>query len=179
MTTDAVAARARISKKTLYRVYENKDALMGAVLDAFVEGNLAEWDRILEGEAPAIERVAASLAFVADLMQRVQTRLIDQVERIAPALWERVEPARARRFGRLKDLLQEAQAQGFVRADMDLDLWLFLLLTTVRSAVNLQTMRKGGYRLPDLAKAIIKIYCEGLLTPKGLADLSGRGKGGT
>jgi len=171
VTTEAIARRARISKKTLYRLYDSKDALMAAALDAFVEANLAEWDRILDRDASAIDRIAASLAFVAEVMQRVQTRVLDQVEQVAPALWHRIEEARARRFARLKGLLEEAQAVGDVRADIDLDLWLYLLTTTVRAAVSRRTVAGSGYRLPELVQGITTIYCDGLLTPQGDSKL--------
>lgn len=171
MTTEAIARRARISKKTLYRLYDSKDALMAAALDAFVEANLAEWDRILDREASAIDRIAASLAFVVEVMQRVQTRMLDQVEQVSPALWRLIEEARARRFARLRRLLEEAQAVGDVRADIDLDLWLYLLKTTVRATVSPRTVARSGYRLPELVQGIATIYCDGLLTPQGDSKL--------
>jgi len=172
VTTDAIAKRARVSKKTLYRVFGGKDALMTSVLDAFVEANLAEWDRILDGEGTAIARVGRSFAFVAELLERVQTRILDQVERVDPLLWRRVEAARARRFDRLGDLLEEAQAAGDVRGDVDLDVWQYLLTTTVHAAASPWAVARTGRRLADVVGGIRFVYLDGLLTAQGRSRLA-------
>ena len=48
ITTNAIAQRVRVSKKTLYQHFENKDSLLEAILVSFMEENLRHWDAILE-----------------------------------------------------------------------------------------------------------------------------------
>jgi len=51
VTTDAIVKRARISKKTLYNLFPNKDMLVETIVLSFMEKQLAQWDAILERDA--------------------------------------------------------------------------------------------------------------------------------
>jgi len=167
VTTNAIVKRARISKKTLYNLFPNKDMLVETIVLSFMEKQLAQWDAILERDASAMDRILASLEFVSEFMPRVQTHLISQIERVAPALWKRIDAVRMQRLEKLKTLLAEAQAEGAVRSDIDPDVWILLLMGTVRSVLTPKTLFETGYTLPKLVETIRRIYYEGLLTQKG------------
>ena len=167
VTTNAIVKRARISKKTLYNLFPNKDMLVETIVLSFMEKQLAQWDAILERDASAMDRILASLEFVSEFMPRVQTHLISQIERVAPALSKRIDAVRMQRLEKLKTLLAEAQAEGAVRSDIDPDVWILLLMGTVRSVLTPKTLFETGYTLPKLVETIRRIYYEGLLTQKG------------
>jgi len=167
ITTNEIARRARVSKKTLYQFFPSKDALVEAVVVSFMEENLGRWDGILEREDSAMDRILASLEFVSQFMPQIQNQLIDQVEIVAPQLWETIDAIRLQRLQRLKTLMEEAQAEGFLRADVDPDHWILLLTGTIRSVVTPRVLLRTGIPLMGLLQSIKSIYYDGLLTDKG------------
>jgi AcrR family transcriptional regulator len=167
ITTNAVAQRARISKKTLYQHFPSKDGLIEAILVSFMEGHLGRWDAILAREEPAIERILASLRFVAEFLPMVQSRLIGQVEAVAPHLWETIDAIRTKRLQRLTSLMIEAQHDGFFRSDVNPEHWILLLTGVVRSVVTPQVLLRTGISLIEILQSIQTIYFDGLLTEKG------------
>jgi len=167
ITTNEIARRARVSKKTLYRLFPNKDALVEAIVVSFMKANLSRWDAILEQETSAMDRILASLEFVSQFMPQIQSQLIDQVETVAPHLWSTIDAIRLKRLQKLKALMEEAQAEGFLRAEVDPDHWLLLLTGTILSVVTPRVLLRTGISLMKLLASVKSIYYDGLLTEKG------------
>ncbi len=167
ITTNEIARRARVSKKTLYRLFPNKDALVEAIVVSFMEENLARWDAILERAGSAMDRILASLEFVGQFMPQIQSQLVNQVETVAPQLWSRIDAIRLQRLQKLKALMEVAQAEGFLRPDVDPDHWILLLTGTIRSVLTPRVLLRTGIPLMALLASIKTIYYDGLLTEKG------------
>jgi len=167
ITTNEIARRVRISKKTLYKLFPTKDALVEAIVVSFMTRNLSRWDEILERESCAMDRILASLEFVGEFMPRIQTQLISQVETVSPQLWERIDAIRLERLRKLKALMEEAQREGFFRAEVDPDHWILLLTGTVRSVLTPKVLLRTGIPLMQLIQSVKAIYYTGLLTEKG------------
>ncbi len=167
ITTNEIARRARVSKKTLYAMFPNKDALVEAIVVSFMEENLGRWDVILERAGSAMDRILASLEFVSQFMPQIQSQLIDQVETVAPQLWETIDAIRVQRLQKLKTLMEEAQREGYLRADVDPEHWILLLTGTIRSVLTPKVLLRTGIPLMALLASIKAIYYDGLLTEKG------------
>ena len=174
ITTDEIARRARISKKTLYALFPSKEALVETVVVSFVETNLAHWDQVLEGERTAMDRIIASLDLMTRLLPQIQSRVIDQASGIAPCLWEKIDAMRLERVARLGRLMVEAQRDGYLRDDIDPEHWYLLLTSTIRAALNPQVLLETRVPLPSLVDALKKIYYDGLLTEKGRRYVAAR-----
>jgi AcrR family transcriptional regulator len=174
VTTDEVARRARVSKKTLYNLFPSKETLVEGVVVSFIEANLARWDEVLETEETAMDRIVASLDLVTHFLPQIQATVIEQVERVAPSLWEKIDAMRLERVARLRTLMEEAQRDGFLRDDIDPAHWFLLLTATIRSALTPQVLLETRIPLPSLVDALKKIYCDGLLTEKGRRYVASR-----
>ena len=172
VTTNEVAARAHISKKTLYKCFATKDELLEAIVISFIEENLAGLDRILDQEKLAIVLIREALGFVSQFMPRLQQHVISQIERIDPPLWSKIDQIRTARLKRLADLIPLAQADGHVRPDLDPDLWLLFFFGAVRSVLAPKTLIDAGYNLMQLIDTLELLYVDGILTPKGRAALA-------
>ncbi|MBN1859011.1 TetR/AcrR family transcriptional regulator [Candidatus Bipolaricaulota bacterium] len=174
ITTTEVARRAKISKKTLYRHFPNKEALLEAILVSFFEAQLAQWDAILEQPAPAMDRILSSLEFVSEFMPQIQHQLIDQVDGVSPQLWTTIDALRTRRLAKLKALMEEVQADGLLRVDVDPQHWILLLIGAIHSAITPQQLLRTGIPLTKLIATVKLIYFDGLLTEKGRRHIAAK-----
>ncbi len=179
ITTNAMAERARISKKTLYQCFPTKDALVGAILIAFIEGNLARWDAILDEEnSPAMDRIGRSLDYVAQFLPQIQAQILSQTElgSVTPELWAKIDAIRVSRLSRFRGLMEKAQEEGYLRADVDPDHWILLLLGVVQTVLVPSVLFERGIPLPDIVRTVRTIYYDGLLTEKGRRYVNRRRK---
>ena len=174
ITTNEIARRARISKKTLYREFSTKDELLEAIVVSFLETNLARWDRIFDRPDSAIDRILASLEFIGRFMPQIQSQMINQVEAVAPHLWATIDAIRLVRLRKLKLLLEEAQNEGFLRADVNPDHWILLLSGTIQAVVTPKTLLDQGISLMDLIQSVKTLYYDGLLTEEGRAYIAAK-----
>lgn len=182
LTTSAIAERARISKKTLYRCFASKDDLVDAVLISFLEENLARWDATLDDEsAPVMERIERSLDCAARLLPEIQAHVLDQIGpgAMPPTLWAKIDALRLARLAKFRHLMEEAQREGYIRADVDPDHWLSLLIGSVQSVLVPSVLLERGISLPDIVRSLKAIYFDGLLTEKGRRYAARRRKEGT
>jgi len=167
ITTQAIARRARVSKKTLYLAFPNKDALLEAIVVSLIEEHLDRWDRILERETLAIDRIQESLRFVSEFIPLIQQQLINQVESVAPQLWETIDAIRMKRLRRMSALIGEAQQDGHLRGDIDPEHWTTLLMGTVSAVLTPSVLLRTGILLSDLFQSLQMIYYTSLLTDEG------------
>ena len=174
ITTNEVARRAHVSKKTLYNLFPNKDALLETIVVSFMEENLSRRDAILERPGSAIDRILASLEFMSQFMPQIQNQIVNQVETVAPQLWAKIDTIRLQRLQRFKTLMEEAQDDGFFRPEIDPDHWILLLTGTIRAVLNPKTFMQTGIPLVDLGRSVQSIYYDGLLTEKGRAYVAAK-----
>ncbi len=170
ITTNVIAQRVRISKKTLYLCFPTKDDLIGAILIAFIEEHLARWDMTLTDEdAPAMERIARSLDYVAQFLPQLQAQVLSQAEpgSVTPGLWKEIDAIRLARLSSFRGLMQKAQEEGYLRADVDPEYWILLLLGAVQTVLVPSVLLERGIPLPDIVRAVRTIFYDGLLTEKG------------
>jgi len=167
ITTQAIAQRARVSKKTLYLAFPNKDALLEAIVVSLIEEHLDRWDRILERETLAIDRIQESLRFISEFLPLIQQQLINQVQSVAPQLWETIDAIRMKRLHRMSALIGEAQQDGHLRGDIDPEHWTLFVVGTVSAVLTPTVLLRTGIPLSDLFQSLQAIYYASLLTEEG------------
>ncbi len=132
MTMDELAAELRVSKKTLYRHFSSKESLGHAVLESTLEEistalRAIVTDRGLDFDA-RLERVVR----VISLRYGEAGRALDDLQRDAPALWERLlELRRAAVQDNVARLLAGGLRDGVIRKDVDPRLVVRMVLTLV------------------------------------------------
>jgi AcrR family transcriptional regulator len=144
-TIDAIAARASVAVDTVYAIFGNKKALLSALIDHRVTGNI-EGSDVLAGEGPRAlqtltDREQMIAAFAADIAARIErVRPIDDVMRGAGAIDPDIAELRARmqenRFNKLRYVVELLAARGPLRADVDVDEAAAIVWTLTSPEVN-------------------------------------------
>lgn len=94
-TMDQLAARAHISKRTLYRYYPGKEALITAVIDNFLASMGSSADELFASQALPQQVVRTLLHQLMDQGKFIiGTRSLEDLRSIYPHLWEKIEAFR-------------------------------------------------------------------------------------
>ena len=180
VTTDAVVRRARISKKTLYKLFSSKEELLEATFLSLLEESLAQVDAVLDSQLPPLAKLARLFAELETLLSRVQPQFLEQVRHFHPGIWRRLEAERGKRLEKVAELIRRCQVEGTVRADLDVGLWLLLLKEAVEGVIRPETLLQEGISSGRALRAIRQVFFEGLLTEKSKRGLASQDKrGGT
>ena len=163
-----IASLQGISKKTLYRFFPNKEALVTAAIE----------EKIVD----VAERIAAiaarrDLLFpirLRDILRLVSRQLGELGENFhrdlyyhEPQLWERIDRFRQDYvFSIITRLFEEGMKSGHIRADIDGRLVPVLFINAVSSVLSPAQFVKLPFPPSELFDAFIRILFGGILTEK-------------
>ena len=122
LTTDALAAAAATSKRTLYKVFPTLDDVVEAVLLGRLAALEAELAAVRAAPIPFPERLQAFAAATAALPAEFVPGFWTELETNAPAVAARVRAARDALMRRaMVSVLEEGVAWGYVRDDVPVE----------------------------------------------------------
>ncbi len=156
---DDIAARAGVGVGTIYRHFPTKEALMGELVrERFLA--FTEHARVArDGEGPAFERLATALHANCELMaDDVGTQ--HAIMGAGDAAWERAEDARLELVETTRPVVAEAQAEGTLRADFDVE-EIGMLMCGVCSSMS----RSGPAAVEGGWRRHLQIVLDGLRAP--------------
>ena len=169
VTMDELAADLGMSKKTLYRHFPAKEALLEAVMDRFTHGIAKEMDTIMANRSlvfPA--RLQALLGALGRRLALLDRVFLEDMGRHAPQVWKRIEDFRRERIFRVfGELFRQGAAQGHFRSDLDPSLILQIYFHSIQNVLNPRTLSTLPHSAGQVFETLLSVLFEGVLTEKG------------
>ena len=161
-TLTDIAQRMGIHTAALYYYFENKDAVVEAVLRLAadrISNDLQEQLQANPGSTPIDRLKTAIRAYVTatsrrDHLGRAFWKIYDQV---APELWDSVKDHQHTMFPLWEELVADAAAAGQIRTDLPLGVFRHLLIGALIWLPEWYNP-KGTYSFDDVADAIMTIF---------------------
>jgi AcrR family transcriptional regulator len=167
-SVDEIASALGISKKTFYKAFPTKEAMLEELVDRIVGEVGHGVDTIAIGRGSFIEKIVALMEFLGSMYRRIAVPLSDEVHRRLPGVWERVEAFRQRKilyvFSRLLD---QGLAEGYLRKDVDQGIFLMAFASAIRAIVRPDVLAANTFTVPDVMEQIVKIFFAGIMTETG------------
>lgn len=169
VTTDEIAYRAGISKKTLFKRYPTKKNLFDSVVDRFLSETEEELERVwTTAESDCLSKMKGFFLVVAGRAGRVSRAMMEDLVRVVPDAWDRFDSFRRRVFReRIGILLHHAQQEGFLSPEWDADLVRELLLEIISHTFIPEVIGTFSYPPPRIVEGLVNMMFRGLLTEKG------------
>ena len=169
VTTDEIAYRAGISKKTLFKRFPTKRNLFDSVVDRFLSETEEELERVwATAESDCLSKMKGFFLVVASRAGRVSRAMMEDLARVVPDAWDRFDSFRRRIFGeRFGILLHQAQEEGFLSPEWDADLFGELLLEIISHTFIPEVIGTFSYPAPRIVEGLVNMMFRGLLTEKG------------
>ncbi len=166
LSMDELAALQGISKKTLYRFFPNKDALLSAVVEERIAAVAAEATRLGEhAELPWLERIRGIFRVVGSQLAQISEAMIKDLYYNRPDLWDRLDRFRREHvFAIVTRLLEEGRKKGFIRRDIDGELVPVLFVNAISAVLTPAQIVKLSFPPAKLFDAFIRILFGGILT---------------
>ncbi|MBM3315073.1 TetR/AcrR family transcriptional regulator [candidate division WOR-3 bacterium] len=186
VTMDEVAEDAGVSKKTYYRYFPSKEALVRAAFTDFRHEERDAVGAILD--APGVNystKLIGMLASMAKQLAIVTPAALADLRRGAPSLWREIEEFRRQMIQEgLGARLREGMREGCIRRDLEsFELVLVIYVQTLERVLTPELLERLGLTYGQAFSTLIKVTMGGLLTDKGRAELGlstkRRGRRGT
>ncbi len=168
VSMDDIAIELGVSKKTIYKWFENKDEIVEAALQAY----LSDMDRECAGfpgvTNNAIEELFSIMAMVRQKLVGVNPSLFFDLQKYHPKayqLW--VQHKNEVIYGQIVDNINRGKAEGLYRHDLNIEIMARMRLLQTEHSFNPDFFPPEQFDMQKVQLAILEHFMLGIATLKG------------
>ena len=129
VSVEEICQEAGVSKMTFYKYFDNKTAIAKSVIDGLWTGWRKTIGEVLHGPLPFEEKIQKVMAIKIQLSREMSKDFMNEIlSGTGPELKEHVAAHTAENVKELRTFLAEGQANGDIRADLNIDFLLMVLM---------------------------------------------------
>jgi AcrR family transcriptional regulator len=167
-TMEGIADNIGISKRTLYKFFPGKDALIDTVLQYKLESIEAEILALQSSGRPYPERLVGFFTVVERAIKPMAKMLMTDILKNAPWIWPKIDEFRHTRIlNHLEALLSEGLSLGFLRSDLELGVVTPLYIAMIEQIGRPEFIVKQSIAPSELVSTLIKVLLGGILSDTG------------
>jgi AcrR family transcriptional regulator len=168
VSMDDIAAHLSISKKTIYKWYQNKDQVVAAALRMYLYDMNTDCCQISCGARNAMEELFAVMQMIRQKMAGVHPAVFYDLQKYHPEaykIWTAFKNEVL--LQQILTNLRKGVEEGFYRGDFDLEIMARLRLLQVEHAFNPEFFPPGTFNLQQVQVTILEHFMLGIATLKG------------
>jgi AcrR family transcriptional regulator len=168
LTVDDITGALGMSKKTFYKIFPTKDAMLEELVSRVIGDVARGIDGITLGSGTFLEKVVGLMRFLGTAFRRLAIPLSEEMHRRLPLVWERVEEFRQQKIQEnFTRLLEQGRREGSLRADVDQKVFLMAYGAAIRAIVRPNVLALHAFTIPDVMEQILRIFFAGIMTERG------------
>ena len=161
---DDIARDLGVSKKTIYRVVESKDALIERIIQRFVaEIRGRMYGMVDNPEIPYEQKLGSFFEVISMSLQKLNSRVFMELERYHPKLFDKVEQIRREVvpvvIGRL---LEQGQQGGHLRKDLDIRFVSEAFLQAIQGLFRADSLSIHGMQPHEIPLRLGRLFTQGI-----------------
>ncbi|MFK4765994.1 TetR/AcrR family transcriptional regulator [Desulfobaculum sp. SPO524] len=168
VTMDDIAHELGMSKKTLYKVFQGKEALVDEYVRRSMEQRLGEVFTAMESADKVTDCFGAVYRRIFAFSSKISQPFMRDLKREYPQIWERVQLRRARGLQRYTALIRKGVEQGEIRPSIDPEIATGIISAVINNYMVPETFDEGK-EPNEVARTWFTMLTSGLfITPPSL-----------
>lgn len=163
-TIDDIAHDLKISKRTVYKYFDSKDALVSEFIRISVEDNLKSTNTAIAKESTITGKL--SVALMSHHKYKLPLDILVDIEKHYPEDWERIEYQRRQKLLIVKQLIKTGVEEGQFRKDINIEVLSLILDKTTLAIFEYDFLIDNSLNINNAVKEIESILLHGILTKK-------------
>ncbi|MCG7408520.1 TetR/AcrR family transcriptional regulator [Paenibacillus sp. ACRRX] len=173
-TMDDLAHRLGISKRTLYEHFPSKVEVLDSIVEqALHESEVRAREIVQDHSLTVLDKIRAVMTVLPNNFELVDNRILDQMKRLFPAQWEKIDGMLKDDWAMLRELIEEGMEQGVIRKQ-NVAFLMKLITDAVNSTLDQRFFAKQNISLPDAMNAIADVILFGLVPRESQVQALGR-----
>ena len=175
VTMGEVCAFQRISKKTLYKFFRDKDDLIRSCMAFELERNDVEVQRIVDKGLNAIEESFQISKFIIDQTSDFNLTVFHELQTYYPDIYKLFEDHQNETVRvSIIDNIERGIKEGFYRPDLNTEIVVGLHLTLMYNLFTANLLNTKHYSFTEIYQELFNYHIYGISSPKGIEYLQKR-----
>ena len=168
VTMDEIAIQLGISKKTIYQFFADKDELVNAVIEQYLEHNRNCCNKDRLAAKNAIHEVFLAMEMVQEMFENMNTSMLYDLEKYHPTAYKKFEKYKYEFLYRvIKENLEKGIQEELYRDDLNKSIITAIRLETMMLPFNQDVFPKNKFTLPEVQQQLMEHYLFGVASIKG------------
>ncbi len=164
VTMGEIASGSKISKKTLYKYFNNKLDLFECVMNKFLEEISENIDLILKEEVPYTDKFKLFLDLIGHQVERLSSNSIKDIKDNAPEAWSLVVFVREKGIEtNFVKLIDEGKQKGLINCTYDDKFILDIFLGALERLTGSERMANSSISMKEVIQSLTSILMQGIL----------------
>ncbi|GBD88314.1 HTH-type transcriptional repressor Bm3R1 [bacterium BMS3Abin03] len=168
ISMDTLAAELKISKKTIYKYFPSKEAIVNEIVKTIQKEMSIRLDEILQSKKNAVIKLIHINKLIGSLLFELNDTWINDLRIHLPKLWQGIDEFRTQRlFGGINIIVKQGQKQQLIK-NLPPEMIVIVFVSALRGVINNEFLLNSNFSYKDAIQTTLQILFSGILTPKGL-----------
>ncbi len=166
-TMDELASDLHISKKTIYKFFPSKDAIIDEIMEFIMSMVKRKFESVLKSEENAVIKIYRITSFITDFSLRIGNRWLREMKKIGGDRWKKIDTFRTKMISKnLQQIMDQGKKEGLI-IDRPNFIMITIVVSSIQSVVNPDFMLEHDLAPGDAAKMTFELLFRGIFTEKG------------
>ena len=171
VTLDEIATELGMSKKTLYKYFEDKEDLLRAGIEENLRKISQEIDAITTSDGSFAEKLAKVMMLIGKQMSRLSRGAMLDMQKFTPELWNQIETFRREQiFNKIGKMISQARRENIFRSHVNEQILTLMIINCVQGILNPEILSQNSFSAEEAFKVIFRTIFEGALTDDARKD---------
>ena len=168
VSMDDIAQILRISKKTIYKCFKDKQDLVNRVIEEKINFEKSTLKKYANSDKNAIQRMIDFSRYISQSKKNLNPTMIYDMQKFYPDQWAKMEEFRTDYFKEtIKNNLNNGIKSGLFRSDINADLIALMYITLVSGMVQQFTSAENNYQFQTIHFQMVSYHLHGICTEEG------------
>jgi AcrR family transcriptional regulator len=168
VSMDDIALQLAMSKKTLYKWFENKDELVKAVIELHLQANECGCAETTNASANAVDELLRIMALNKRLFSQLHPSVFYDLQKYHPGAWNLFNEHKTNFIlATVKANIRRGMKEGLFRADLDVEVMSRLRLAQIELVFNPDIFPPDQFNIGEVQLECLEHFMLGIATLKG------------
>lgn len=169
VTIDEIAVKLKMSKKTIYEHFENKDTIVFELVKSHLKTHKKEIESRIKKSSNVIEETLSIVQCSSEMMNHINPVLFEDLKTSYPKAWNYLEEFKKSFIMNLITReLEKGQKQGLIRKDINIKLMAYLRLLQINILFETDILKEFNMNFYELQHQLTRHFLYGIVTEKGM-----------
>ena len=165
VTLDEIATELGMSKKTLYKYFEDKEDLLRAGIEENLRKIANEIDTITTSDGSFGEKLARVMMLIGKQMSRLSRGAMLDMQKFTPELWKQIETFRREQIlNKIGKMITQAREENIFRSYVNEQILTLMIVNCIQGILNPDVLSQNSFSAEEAFRIIFRTIFEGALT---------------